>query len=423
MKKPIALAALTLALVLAGEAAAGDRHVRITKKDGSTVEGVLEARKDHVYALESDGGPVTIPESEVLRVDFLDEAKPGLRPFESVKTGDWWCYELSDWLGRTADTSLAEDADGETLKLRLFPAQMLRDIALGGKSPALVERSVDGFAWLASLGVAVTSSKTEADRRTVLGRTFECTKVSVSLLRRGAKHEEKRIPMEVQAWFGRSGAPPIVALSIETTSDEDHPIGFKAELRGFGNKDATEWGKKAADLEPKIPSNLFAKATVGDWFVYVLEMGTTTRRRHVLTQRVTRVEGATRTIRSEGTGLPTVDWTADASTNALAMGGDDARPIVRDLAVVEERYVLEGKEYASWKVTFESTNPSQSDRHHPGHLTYRIVDGLGVCGLVSLHGVTELGYANETSDFTLEGYGHDDKTLWGKTAKELESAK
>jgi hypothetical protein len=419
-------------LLLAAVAYAESRRVRITLTSGEVVEGDLAERKERTYKVTIGGKERALREDEVARVEFLDEPAWSSRPFQHVKTGDWWSYEITDWLGRAPGTSVVEDAEGDMLSLRLFPEQMFADLPFGKTTS--VQRSIDGVAWLSSLGLSVTHGRVEPDRRTVLGRVFECTKVSLSLLRAGP--HEKRIPMDVVAWFGKDGAPPIVAISVESTNGDDvspKPIGFGAEIRGFGPKGTVAWGKTAAELEPKLPSDLFRSSRVGDWFVYEgteqHTPGTTNQIRTTL--RILAVDnGSVSTsvalARDTIASVQTAEATFSPSTDALgAFGGPLKYLALRSLAIAdadrrarlgsEPEYLdRAGHEVACRTVTYLTTPRHQSDRHHPIQNTMRIADGIGFAGVLSFHNTMDLGYETVVCHLALVGYGNGDETYWGK---------
>jgi hypothetical protein len=230
---------LAVVLLLAAPSWAGERRVRITRTDGTTVEGVLEERKERVYRLTADGKLVAIAEGDVARVEFLDEAPAKVLPFRDVKAGDWWSYELV--VGAFERGPGGGAAEFETWFPRKVSDGDSLSLALANGDQHDARKTDEPRTWLASQleeeHLALASTTVGNESRSVAGRTFDCQKLTATAL------DAEKAKVTYIYWFAKDGSVPIVAFSVTRGG-----ATTTWELRGHGNGDKTAWGKTEPQL-------------------------------------------------------------------------------------------------------------------------------------------------------------------------------
>jgi hypothetical protein len=315
-----------------------------------------------------------------------------IHPFKDVKTGDWWSLATVEDHKPGFETWSAKQADGAFL-----------DLELGKSYPA--HRGDDPFTWIASfVGAdskvkAIRSASLMDEKRTVLGRTFDCVKLTAELEIGGGGGA-----LRLSYSFAKDGLPPIVACTMQMEG-----YSYEGELRGYGNGATTAWGKTKAELEAPAPDKIqpWKNVKTGDWWTFSI-----TDDRGTSFGRCSATEAGGETVDLEGVfahGRP-LPCERNGDATSWLIGRLSDMPDV-SVKVVPDTRTIDGRTFRCWRVSLE--------RPRPGGGVGALIYWTAADGSVPV-------IAFERDDdrhavIELRGYGDGDKTVWGKTEEELEA--
>jgi hypothetical protein len=383
--------AAALLLVLALPVLAGPRRIRITKKDGSVVEGVLEDRKERTYKLTADGKTVSIPEDDVLRVDFLEEeeAKPPRNPWAAAKEGDWACYVVTsrDAAGSVIDSGVA----------------VRRVTAVDGDEVTVEEKSVGRdyartFHEMKSKGFLDGTDRKRVtlarDRRTIGGRSFECTKVAIEGEANPGHFRREAL------WLDESLGNAIVEW--DEVSEKGSVI---QELAGYGNGPRTFWGKTADELTGPVKVRPWQHVKTGDWWSYVVVAG---GKSVFKTWSAQEADGQLLSLELFKSGK--ANRGDDPATWLRSwFFARDPKDMVQNEHVEDDTRTIEGRTFACQKLSVELVEGTRVTKF----VVWFAKDGEPPIVAMSVQG------PGETADVEVRGFGNTLRKTWGKTQDEL----
>jgi hypothetical protein len=174
-----------------------------------------------------------------------------LNPWTEAKADDWATYRSSLTWGETERTTLEcriKAADQERVTV------VTRDCGAGGRgdtvelSRALAPLPVEILTCLHlsrdDSGPHLADFSTEAEKKTVGGREFACTRVHFKM--------QATLDFEWTLWFSAEvKGCGVVAAEFKEAGEARAGIAGTVELAGFGNGDTAAWGKRVDELPQK----------------------------------------------------------------------------------------------------------------------------------------------------------------------------
>jgi hypothetical protein len=191
-----------------------------------------------------------------------DEApKLPFNPWATAKVGDWSVY-VTTFKGEGAPNVkpiLSQIVDKVEDDKATVTAS---DTGIDGKPTKkatvhdMKSLSFADYAPSAKNGPALKVVKIEDDKRTVDGKEFACTKVSAVVgTHKTAAPSEKGPDLKLCFWFSKDVKGGGLVATETTIKRPNGEVVMTMEVKGFGSKGRTEWGKSIADVNGKKDSS------------------------------------------------------------------------------------------------------------------------------------------------------------------------
>jgi hypothetical protein len=341
-----------------------------------------------------------------------------------------------------------------TLAVELIPAPTKEPPSHAvkrGQAPLLAELFLDRFE-------DVTDVTTASEKKTVSGKTFDCTRLAFTTHRKLELRVSEDLLYETRwtVWFsadvkasGVVAADKLECVTGGGAADEEWHTTY--EVAGYGSGDTALWGKKgdAVDLTPpvvkhrpwKLPLDIFANAKPGDWQTIVQDVISPDEKlmpsqRIVLGVEITKVTPEAVTYKAQ-TRMKGVDKTNETTVArkdlTLERFANIPEGALRAPSASDDERKVGAKTFKCKKLVYVDRRVATMPAPRKGDEARTIVNTSSVAlwlsadmpgrGLVRMEVVT-IGSGGPKRvqwkwNLAVAGYGHGAETEWGERASEV----